>query len=74
MALTSPDGSLLLHWGRLGGAISLQYDGPRDVWIAQFEDGMELRVSGRDVRFVGQDVRAYCHHERFLHLLRPARG
>lgn len=62
---------LLLSWANLGGTPALEYDGARDVWIAHFPDGLELRAAGRDIQFVGQEVRAYFHHERFLRQLRP---
>jgi hypothetical protein len=62
---------LPLHWKNLGGEMTVLYDGPRDVYRALFEDGMELRESGTRIRAIGQDVRAYFHHERFLRQLAP---
>lgn len=62
---------LLLHWTGLGGEMSLTYDGYRDIWTARFEDGVELRATGRDIRWIGQEVRAYFRHERFLRRLSP---
>lgn len=62
---------LLLHWSNLGGDVAVRFDSARGIWVGTFEDGLELRVTDRDIVFIGQHPGPYFHHERFLRALTP---